>query len=393
VTLVHEIHSSELRGYRRCRQSWDWRYRANWEPIRKPAPLEDGTVWHKALEVIYDPANWDSLHTRDLYAKALNALIVEAAKQKDEYLRRAGKPTLDDDEAVDYGERITILRSMLGKLCSSLDRQAYRVLAVEQEFQCPILDEEGIQLTCRCYRCWNQFQATGDDIPGWGRVSTIPYAMWMGTPVVFSCRIDALFEDHEEYVYAVDHKSTSVLYKPDSVIPELDEQLPSYAWCLRQNNYPVTGLILNQFRKAYPRPPKRLDRLQLGRAHSVNKTQLTDYDTAWQTFRQYDPDAFQKGLYNDYLAWLRECGPVYSRQFMYFKTSEQLDIVGRHILDQAYEVINQEKRIYPNPSQTTCERCAFQLPCFAVQSGRNPQEELEAGFVQTEPYYITRRQS
>jgi hypothetical protein len=212
-----------------------------------------------------------------------------------------------------------------------------------------------------------------------------------GLPVTFNCRIDAVFEDKEGFVYAVDHKSTAVLLKADSVIPELEDQLPSYLWCLQQNDYPVTGLILNQFRKAYPKPPRRLERLTQGRLYSTNRMQLTDHDTARQVFRHYDPRAFQHGLYNDYLRWLQEFGPQFSRQFVHFKTAAQLDIVAKNVRLQTLELIDEGPMIYPNPSQMNCSGCSFQLPCFAEQSGLDYQSELEASFVKSKPYYIQRR--
>src|SRR5271168_487175 len=106
MSLVHEIHSSQLRGYRRCRQSYHWSHVDNWEPIKKPAPLEDGTVWHKALEVLYNPETW-SLPLIELHALAHSALIAEADKQRNEYLVRADKYQLDEEEALDYAERIS----------------------------------------------------------------------------------------------------------------------------------------------------------------------------------------------------------------------------------------------------------------------------------------------
>lgn len=384
MPLVHEIHSSELRGYRRCRQLGHWRYRENWEPIKKPAPLEDGTTWHKALEVLYNPETW-ALPISELHKLASTALIAEAELQRKDYLERAGKYQLEEEEALDYGERLSILRSMLVKLCRSLDREKYKPIAVEQEYECPIRNSNGVQLWCRCQSCFdkvmNYAEKHGETYPDWIN----------GLPVTFNCRIDAVFEDLEGFVFAVDHKSTSTLLREDSVIPELEDQLPLYLWCLRENGFPATGAILNQFRKAYPKPPKRLERPQQGRLYSVNRLQLTDYHTARQVFRNHDPRAFNHGLYNEYLDWLKEHGPEFSREFPIFKTPVHLDVIGRNLSTQASELIDQGPAIYPNPDKTNCERCSFQQPCLTVQGGGDPQGDLEASFVKSEPYYIQRR--
>jgi len=384
MILTHEIHSSQLRGYRTCRRMWDWRYRDNWEPIKRPAPLEDGTVWHKALEALYNPETWN-VPLKDLHRFAQEALIAEADHQRADYLLRSAKYQLDEEEALDYGERLSILRSMLVKLCRSLDRSAYKPLFVEREFECPIVDDQGNQLHCACndcirrYREYNKFPDSYDIL-----------GQFTGVPVTFNCRIDAVFEDREGFVFVTDHKSTANLYREDSVLPELEDQLPSYLWCVRQNGFPATGLILNQFRKQYPKPPRRLQTPGQGRWYSVNKNQLTDYHTARQVFDKFDNRAYRHGLYNDYLEWLKTQGPEYSRQFVILKTNEQLEEAGRSILLQAREVIG-SPAIYKNPSQPNCQSCSFQLPCLTASSGLDPVGDLEAGFVKTEPYYIQRR--
>jgi CRISPR/Cas system-associated exonuclease Cas4 (RecB family) len=123
----------------------------------------------------------------------------------------------------------------------------------------------------------------------------------------------------------------------------------------------------------------------------VNRLQLTDYETARQVFQRYDDRAYKHGLYNAYLLWLKDNGPEYARQFVFFKTPEQLRIVGENILAQTKELINEGPHVYPNPNQMNCSSCSFQLPCFARQSGNDYTAELVESFVQTEPYYIQRR--
>lgn len=384
--LVHEVHSSELRAYRSCRQYWQWRHRENWEPIKKPAPLEDGTVWHKALEVLYNPDTW-TRPLEELHAAAHVALIAEADTQRKAYLERAGKYQLDDDEALEHADRVTLLRSMLTRLCRNLDREKYRPVSVEQEFSCPILYPDGSQITCLCHDCRLKLAASHD--LNYSQGETVIFRERV--PVVFSCRIDTVFEDREGFVYAVDHKSTASLFKEDSAIPELEDQLPLYLWCLKQNGFPVTGMILNQFRKSAPKPPKRLEHMQQGRSFSINRMQLTDVYTARITFQRQDPQAYRLGLYTDYLNWLEEFGPQYTRQFLIIKTAEQLDVIGDNLQLQVQELIDSGPSVYPNPSRINCSQCSFQLPCFSRQSGQDYRSELETSFVQSEPYYVIRR--
>jgi len=271
---------------------------------------------------------------------------------------------------------------MLVRLCRTLDRKQYRPVFVEREFSCPILyPDYDKQLLCCCTSCKAQVAKAGGEWP----------LEVYGLPVTFNCRIDAIFADIEGYWFIVDHKSAAQLYKPDSLIPDLEDQLPSYLWCLRQNGFPVTGFILNQFRKAYPKQPKPLEHPQGGRTYSVNRLQLTDYHTARQTFFHRDNRGYKQGLYNDYLAWLSSSGPVFDRQFIRFKTPDQLDIIGHNVYLQARELINDGPSIYPNGSQMTCQQCSFQAPCLSKQGGHEYHSELQASFVRSEPYYIQRR--
>jgi hypothetical protein len=299
-------------------------------------------------------------------------------EQQRAYLRRVDKYVLDPDEDVEYYERLALGKNMLYNLVRTLDKDKYRPIEFEQEYSAPIVTDTGDQLYCTCERCWYKAKdwilvQTGNRRPS--------EEGWTGLPVVFCCRIDAVFEDRKGSLYIVDHKSAAQLMSLDD-IDELqrDLQLGSYSWVVNYGGRRVTGAIYNQFRKAYPKPPKRLTAGT--RMFSTSRMQLTDYYTARRYFKT-DKWAWQRGLYDEYLAWLKNAGKKdFFRQFIIPKSDEQLEQAGQLLRSYAAELIA-DPMPYPNPSVPfVCKRCKFSEPCLTMYEGLDPADEFAASFVQ-----------
>jgi hypothetical protein len=389
--LVHEIHSSEIRGLDECPQEWAWEYRDGWEPIRTPKPLEFGRAWHLALKEVYDPHVWRQRTKQQLLDDAWEVFQQECNVQIDEYLGRLGKIVLDAQDAEDYAERRRLGRNMLVNVVRSLDFELFTPIVVEQEYQVEL------NLRCRCMRCWQKYmdryeplleKIVASKAVQSGRVSVAPPHEWRGLPVVFGCRIDAIFEDPVGSLWLVDHKSAAQLLSYEDIdYLQQDTQLGMYLWAAWQLDIQVCGAIYNQFRKTYPKPPKLLQ----GGGYSVNKLQLTDYYTALRTFKK-DKVGFRQGRYDAYLYWLQQEGKEYFRQFKIFKTPAQIDVIGRELMQATHEILYMDPdNVRPHPNLMRCGRCAFLSPCLAKRAGHDFQGELGAGFVQTPPWYEVER--
>jgi PD-(D/E)XK nuclease superfamily len=377
--LVHEIHSSEIRAFLECRRYWNWAYRDRWAPNKTPAPLEFGKAWHAALEAVYDPELWESSTKEDMYNRGLAALTATMRRQTTEYLKRIGKYVLDLQDAEEYQERITLGKNMLFNLVRNLDKSKYRPIATEQEYLVPLLDVDGLQLYCHCQACFEKLTAYIE------KHNATPGDWYQGLPVVFGCRIDVVLEDKMGSLWLGEHKSAANLLAPEG-IQELsrDLQVNSYLWAVNHDGRRVCGVLYNQFRKSYPKPPKRLVNASDGRQFSTNRLQLTDYYTAVRVFKT-DKWAWERGLYTEYLDWLREEGKKdFFRQFAVFRTDEQIELAGRRLTQYAIAMLG-DPDIYPNTSvRFICDRCRFSQPCQDLFDGQSAQGTLEGGYEQQE---------
>jgi hypothetical protein len=360
--LVHEIHASEIRAFLECRRAWDWGYRERYAPFKAPVPLEFGKAWHGALEAVYDPDRWERASKEELYNAGLNELVRIMTDQQIAYLNRVGKYVLDVQDQEDYQERTVLAKNMLFNLVRNLDKDKYRPIAVEVEFL-EGLTFDGGPLHCTCDSCWDKYIQ-------YEAAAAAPQAIlrsrhkWAGLPVVFGCRIDALLEDKHGSLWLGEHKSAAnLLYAEDIQELTRDIQVNSYLWAVNHGGRRVCGVLYNQFRKAYPKPPKKLVNTQDGRQFSINRQQLTDYATAVRYFRT-DTWAWERGLYREYLNWLRADGKKdFFRQFSIFRTDEQIKLAGDRLAQYAAAMLG-DPDLYPNTSvKFICDRCRFSQPC------------------------------
>ena len=381
---VHEVHVSELRTFLECRRQWDLQYVQRWEPIKTPRPLEFGTAWHRCLEELYNPSLWEKSTKQELFRRALLALEHELDRQKSAYLDRTETYTLDPDDSVEYEYRYRLGKNMLHNLVRNIDKDEFRPIAVEEEYEAPITWSGTSQpITCVCIRCRQNPQ---NSLSEYWNSSIDRGSSFQGLPLYVRCRIDALFEYRDGSILIADHKSAVQLLAKNAIATlQRDIQLGTYLWVARMNGLPVTGALYNQFRKAYPKPPKRLTASPDGRQYSISRTQLTDYYTAKRVFKT-DRWAYTRGLYDDYLTWLKnDSTKEFFRQFIIFKSPDQLNIVGDLLRTYAIEMTNVVD-IYPNSSvRFVCDLCKFNEPCLSLYEGRTGEEvrqELEASFTQ-----------
>jgi hypothetical protein len=379
--LVHEIHASEIRAFLECRRAWDWGYQERWAPNKGPVPLEFGKAWHAALEAVYDPDRWEKATKEEMYKAGLDVLTRTIARQGSDYLVRIGEYILSPQDQEDYQERLTLGKNMLFNLVRNLDKDKYRPVSVEQEFL-EALDDD---ILCFCDKCWDKY--TQYCAIYTGRYEGMAREDWRGLPVVFGCRIDVLLEDKHGSLWLGEHKSAANLL-PAEDIQELsrDIQVNSYLWAVNHAGRQVCGVLYNQFRKTWPKPPKRLTNAQDGRMFSTNRLQLTDYATASRVFKT-DKWAWERGLYKQYLDWLRSDGKKdFFRQFSVFRTDEQIELAGKRLTQYATAMLS-DPDLYPNTSvKFICDRCRFSQPCQELFDGhfRGAAAMLESGYERQE---------
>lgn len=378
--LTHEVHQSEMRSFDSCRRRWNWVFRDNYYPPMTPKPLEFGVAFHKAMEVLHEPATW-SFQSLVLGSLAEKAFVDECKKQKKAYLNYRDKYALEGSEEEDYEERFTLGRGMIWyyvKAQLAKMQELYTPITVETSFDVPLMDE-GKFLLCKCKRCRKDFAKSGG-----GR--------WFGNPVVYSGRVDIIMRDMRGDYWILDWKTAAALRDIEDYL-ELDIQISSYVMALRRKlGLNIVGFLYFELRKAYPEPPRMNASPRLGRWFSVNRQQATDYDTYLKTIKEEDKEGYESGAYDDFLMYLKASGPTFFRVIPVYKSDYEMDDTEREIVMRVREMVNPDVRIYRSPGQFHCSGCAFKLPCKMKSAGEDYQYTLDTLYEKREPYFRLKEQ-
>jgi rubrerythrin len=179
------------------------------------------------------------------------------------------------------------------------------------------------------------------------------------TPIVYQGRLDLLVETVRNKLVVVDHKTTSQF--GDVAHLEIDTQVSSYAWALRELGIDVYGLMHNQLLKAFPQPPK----INQNGKISVDKRQNTTYELYMATIEELGQDP---SMYSDMLEHLQQHPKQFVHRIDLHRNAKQLDKQGQMIYDEALDMLN-DPNIYPNPNYFNCMGCSFKDPCLANTEG------------------------
>src|SRR6266516_5289609 len=109
--LSHEIHTSTRRSFRGCRRRYKW-IEEGYYPPTTIRPLEFGTAFHVAMEVMFCPTTW-KFNPTVLGALAEKAFVETCEKQRQAFLVARNEYMLEDELADDYDERVDLGRGMI----------------------------------------------------------------------------------------------------------------------------------------------------------------------------------------------------------------------------------------------------------------------------------------
>jgi hypothetical protein len=360
--------------------------------------FEFGIAFHRGMEAMYNPETWGA--PRQLIAQFAEAAFFDEAQRQRKAFYALQDRGLGDDEERDYDEQVKLGRGMINwYVMNHLPVAEFVPVYVEVKFQVPIEDEQGRQLYCKCDKCWAKFaawylsQTEGSFNPN-KHLEPVRRNEWIGLPVVYEGRIDAIVRDvHGEY-WIVDWKTTIRMMNEDvDIILELDDQVSGYVWALRkQLGLNIRGFRYIELKKGYPKPPAELKVVRLGRSFSVSTNQDTDADTYVRTVSTRDPQAYKEGLYDQFIEWLTLEGPKFITDHKVYKRPVQLENFGRHLYQMASEMLDPDLALYPSPGRFSCGFCAYKEPCMDMESGGDYQYALETSF-ETKPRYYALREA
>lgn len=395
LKLVHEIHTSERRSFRACRRRWDWLFRNNYYPLVTAKPLEFGVAYHAAMEVFYAPETW-TWDRQVVAAAAIKKFVDVCEMQKAKAIADVGHLYLEDEQEEDYAERVELGKGMLKYYFEEVSPKidiGWEPIKVEIAFMIAIPNPETGEDTiwCTCDSCWEKWwKYVQNSMPDKEKEFVTEEgerAGFQGLPVVYAGRLDMLAKDEKGQLWIFDWKTArNIAEKYDFLY--LDDQIGSYVWALNRLKLLVRGFVYHEQRKGYPRPPKRNVNRRLGRLFSVAMNQDTDYDTYLDTVAREDREAWEEGLYDEFLSFLQNEGIIYYDRHQIAKSLDELDEIERNIGLEALDMIDPKLRIYPSAGRFGCSFCAFQQPCIEKNAQGDYQYALNTMFEQREHYYV-----
>lgn len=382
--LCHSIHTSERKAFRGCRRRWDWSYRQNYHPIVQHKALEFGIAYHTAMEVWYEPSAWRGDR------ETQSALAVAAfSKVCNEQLKRFRELLGDPDESVllDYRERLELGVAMVKyytqRISPKLDANL-TPLMVEVPFEVPL------GFYCKCDSCWHSWQKSElgirhhDDLQVElnDKLDNYRYEIWRGLPVTFGGRIDAIFSDEQGRILVFDWKTAMRMLNnvDEAAFLELDDQVGGYPVAIYKSGRRVDGFIYHEQRKAVPSKPKELKRRYKGKLFSTAVDEPVEFKSFLETVSTYDVDAYNSGLYDEYLAYLQgPNSPKFHQRFVVYKTQSQMDNFWTDLQNEAQDMLGMP-RVYPQPSRFSCNSCLYRQPCEGKNRGEDYKYTLDTLF-------------
>jgi hypothetical protein len=240
----------------------------------------------------------------------------------------------------------------------------FKPVLVEVPFRVPIRHPDGTPLTCP----FGQGEC--------GQLHPV------GAPVTYDGRLDMVVEDVLNGGYFIwDHKSAAQLRKNDQLL-NIDPQVGGYTWAATvELEIDVRGFLYVEYRKGFPKPPDMLKRRYKGRLFSTDKNSQTDLKHFTETVKKNDPLAFEQGLYDEYITFLKSPeAPNYHQRFPVVKRRKELKNFAEHIYQVASDMVDPKLRIYPSPGQFSCSGCAYFQPCLHMFLGEDHTHALETTF-------------
>jgi len=395
-------------------------YQEFYYPQVTAKPLEFGVAFHEAMEKLYDPETWQMTQHdpgREIVLQGAIRAFVEKCKAQRAHFEEVSPYGLDEEAAQDYADRIELGKGMLNYYWRDLAPEWDKHLKphkVEVSFAVPIQNpDDGSYLFCHCKRCWKTYceyinvreEQQYIDHAAEGALPWIPleqqpgeYEIWKqdhpGLLVCLAGRLDMLVEDEYGHYWVVDWKTAARLARGDASgqdrdeFLELDDQIGSYVMALRRKlGLNVRGFIYVELKKAFPEPPVRNAVIRLGRAFSVNKNQNVDYDTYLKTVSEEDTEAYEAGLYDDFLTFLKEGGVNFHGRYQIVKTDEELEELERNLWMEAAEMTDLNLRIYYSSGRFACGFCAFRQPCLEKNRQGDFQYMLDTLYDKRDKHY------
>lgn len=419
------IHTSDRATFKNCRRKWNWSSPARNNLTRKVSifgiypPFWFGTGIHNAIEKYYDPSytedcvvafeSWFEMQVNGGYC---------TEDELPEFIDREPKlqangmywvnglkdlmPTFDIDVFDEYLATGVGMLNYYKEYAAANDN--FTVIAVEQVFSVPVLDENGNALYMPDTRSMPH-----DWLPdlslenSYGELMRLEQSLDQSNVLpqdgpVYDVykqvhargRIDCIIQDNETGRYGIrDYKTASRIDEDYFRHLDLDEQVTTYSYAAEVMAHmydlpykQIDFLDYQALLKAYPKPPTKLKNGTLSISRSTESTTAEMFAEAIDILNQ-------RALFNaddkmqSYYTWLIETeNKRFINTYRVRRNAHQKAQCGRRLYFEALDMLDANVRIYPNPTKDySCLNCWFRTPCTMVEDGSDYNSLLEDGFV------------
>jgi hypothetical protein len=347
------IRTSDRILFKRCRRRWAWQshLRHNLGPIKKAAPLWLGSGIHFALE---------DYHADKLYPTAAAAFEAYCKAS----LTLAKKQNLKTSLPEDFDELVELGTGMMDYyelwLRSRDPLRTYIFNGVPQ-----------VEVNFKIRLPW-------------------PDGLYDLDEVYYSGQIDRVIQDDDGMLWLVEYKTAKAIQTNHYLT---DPQVTSYCWAAScVYDAPVAGVIYQQHRKTLPKDP----RILANGSVSVAENQITSHRAYREALiKVYGGVQLAPKANIDYLNNLADreqpAGDPFIRRDRLFRNRNHIEAEGEKILAEAYDMLNPDLPLYPNPTRTCSFDCTFGSACVSLDDGSDFEYELEQTTARRDTEYDTWR--
>lgn len=406
---VIPIHTSDVASFLTCRRKWNWGSPAR-QNLRHKVEIYglDPNLWfgsgiHYALEMYYNPSlrrdpveafqTWFEYQwsggtvteewldrTYDIEPQLLAG--VEGVNTPDGMKFGTVEPTtwkikglkelLPDPNQEEFMELRELGIGMMNFYKEWAPKNdTFEVVAAEAVYSVPLIDADGVPLTSIDTRA---------DSPNLHRRLEVHQRG----------KRDVIIYDAANNQYGLrDYKTASVIGDDYFKKLENDPQVSNYAWASQMEakmwDLPWKVISFVDYQALWKKYPNEVLVLKDGVSPSISRT---DQSCTAEMFSDYIVNAGMQQWYEDndkaqafYNHLVTEGDKRFINTHKAYRTQAALNITGQELAMVAEEMLAENLKIYKRATgDRSCTRCAFRVPCLAMDDGSDWPDMIENGY-------------
>jgi hypothetical protein len=210
--------------------------------------------------------------------------------------------------------------------------------------------------------------------------------------VHYVCTFDRVCQDRDGDIAPLDYKTAASF---DVLNLQTNPQAGAYDWAADLFYTPVgykpAGMLWQQHKKNFPKPPKLLKTKKKGEAEP-GFSMAFDQATTFKMYRDtlighYGKVPAKYKPILDHLAMRKDVnGDDFVRRELLIRNDHQREVEQDKILAEVLEMLDPGLPLYPNPTKDCSWDCPFKSPCLAIDDGSDYEFILRNEYAKWEGY-------